>query len=25
VAHRQHLPRVPAYSIAIPRGPPLGA
>ena len=25
VADRQHLPRLPAYSIAIPRGPPLGA
>ena len=23
VADRQHLPRLPAYSIAIPRGPPL--
>ena len=25
VADRQHLPRLPAYSIAIPRGPPLDA
>ena len=25
VAARQHLPRLPAYSIAIPRGPPLDA
>jgi hypothetical protein len=24
-ADRQHLPRLPAYSIAIPRGPPLDA